>query len=432
MNEEKDLLDQIVEDVKNETSQKKSADEKNVAEMGKTSEKVEKIPSLSPELSDMEAFLESDDVVLPAVGDVIFGKVIDITTNVVLVDLPRVGTGMVIGREAKSGLSGDEKLHVGGEIEATVTDLYNEDGYIELSIREASYEKAWDDLRDRKEQEETVKTKILDANKGGLIIEINGITGFLPVSQLSSKNYPRVEDGDKNKILELLKQLIAKELPVRILDVDQESEKLIVSEKAAHSDEERKAISGLAIGNVVDGEVSGVVDFGAFVKFTIGKEEEDMHLEGLVHISELAWQLINNPREIIKVGDKVSAKIIGIDDTRISLSVKALLNDPWTNIEKKYAVGGIYKGTVDKVNPFGAFVYLDQDIHGLAHVSEFQDAYPGKKFDATVTVGKEYSWKVLSIESKEHRMGLVYVEEGKESVEAPIKAVKSDKEEVTA
>lgn len=417
---DKDLLDKIVEEVKNEGKPTEKIVEKDTPKEDTTPAPTstpapEPAESLGADAS-MAELLESDKTVIPQLGDQITGAVIDISGSVVLVDLGGVGTGMVIGREAKSGLSDDAKLAVGSEIEAVITDMINEEGYIELSIREASYEKAWDDLRAKKDGEITVKTRILDANKGGLIIEMNGITGFLPVSQLSSKNYPRVEDGDRNKILELLKQLLSKELPVRILDVDQETEKLIVSEKAAHSDEERQAISGLAVGDVVEGEVSGVVDFGAFVKFLptgSTDEDDDRRLEGLVHISELAWQLIADPREIIKVGEKVQAKIIGIDDTRISLSVKALLADPWTTIGNKYEVGKEYPGSVDKINPFGAFVYLDKDIHGLAHVSEFQEAFPGKKLDETIKVSGHYMWKVLSIEPREHRMGLLLVD-GKE------------------
>ncbi|PID51878.1 MAG: 30S ribosomal protein S1 [Candidatus Moraniibacteriota bacterium] len=404
-----DLLDKIVEEVKASTKKEVKKEEKKE----ETIEKKEVTTSVDD--VDMESLLANDNVEVPQVGDVIDAKVIDISASIVLLDIGPIGTGMVIGREAKSGLAEDDKLKPGSEVKATVIDLDNDDGYIELSIREAAYERAWDDLREKKEKEETISVKMLDANKGGLMVEVNGVTGFLPVSQLSSKNYPRVEDGDKNKILELLKKLVNQELPVRIIDIDQEDEKLIVSEKAAHSDREREAISGLHVGDTITGEVSGVVDFGAFVKFSPSDDEkdEDARLEGLIHISELAWQLIDNPREVIKVGDKTEAKIIGIDDTRISLSIKALKEDPWTKITEKYSVGGIYKGIVDKINHFGAFVYLDNDIHGLAHVSEFQEMYPGKKLEDKIESKKEYMWKILSIEPKEHRMGLVLIDEKK-------------------
>ncbi|MEN8252153.1 MAG: S1 RNA-binding domain-containing protein [Patescibacteria group bacterium] len=416
-----DLLAKIVKQVKADSDKKEEQQvseevkEEKVEEVKETEKKEEK-KTKKADVGDMEALLDGEDVAIPQVGDVIEGSIIDITASIVLLDIGPIGTGMVIGREAKSGLSDDEKLKVGTEVTATVMDLDNDEGYIELSIREASYERAWDDLKAKKENEETISVKMLDANKGGLMVEVNGVTGFLPVSQLSSKNYPRVEDGDKNKILELLKRLVNKELPVRIIDINQEDEKLIVSEKAAHSDMEREAISGLHVGDTISGEVSGVVDFGAFVKFTPAgseSEEDDAKLEGLIHISELAWQLIDNPREVIKVGDKTEAKIIGIDDTRISLSIKALKEDPWTKITEKYNVGEIYTGKVDKINHFGAFVYLDSDIHGLAHISEFQEMYPGKKLDEKIKPKEEYQWKVLSIEPKEHRMGLVLMDDKK-------------------
>lgn len=416
MTTKKNLLDEIVDKVKGEDKIEE-----------KTSKKAEK--EINTEITtknSMEDLLAASNIEFLKVGDVIEGIVIDITSNVTLVDIGPVGTGMVIGREAKSGLSEDEKIKIGSKVNASVVSLDTDEGYIELSIREASYERAWNDLQIKKENKETISTKILDANRGGLMVEVNGIVGFLPVSQLSSENYPRVEDGDKTKILEILKNLVGKELGVRILDVNQEEEKLIVSEKAAYSEKERRVISDLAVGDVVEGYISGVVDFGAFVKFSpksIDESKESKSLEGLVHISELAWQLIDNPREIVKVNDKVKAKIIGIDDTRISLSMKALITDPWNEIETKYKVGEIYKGKVDKINHFGAFVYLDSDIHGLAHISEFQEKFPNKKINEKIEGGKEYMWKVISIEPKEHRMGLVLVDEN-EKVEA-----KSEKKE---
>ena len=368
------------------------------------------------EVSPMEALLEKNPVKIPQIGDVLEGTIIDMTSNSLLLDLGALGTGIVLGKEIKDGLALN-KVKKGDKVGATLVDFENEDGYIELSIREASYERAWDDLKAKRDSMSAVTTKVLDANKGGLMIEVNGITGFIPVSQLSSEHYPRVEDGDKNKILELLRKLVGKELLVRILDVDRETEKLIVSERAASSEKEKEVISQLQVGDVIEGEISGVVDFGAFVKFLppskADSNNEADKIEGLVHISELAWQLIDDPRTIIKTNDKVKAKIIGIDDTRISLSMKALAKDPWSEITEKYNVGDIVQGKIDKINPFGAFVYLDKDIHGLAHVSEFQEVYPGKKMDEILKAGETYSWKILSIEPKDHRMGLIIVKEEK-------------------
>ncbi len=405
----KDILDKLAEEVD-------KIKEEDAVLAPKKVKKAKIVETETEDLSPMAVLLEENPVKIPQVGEVIEGIVIDITSNSLLLDLGALGTGIVLGKEIKDGLA-IGKVKKGDKVGAALVDMENEDGYIELSIREASYERAWDDLESKRDQMGVVTTKVLDANKGGLMVEVNGITGFIPVSQLSSEHYPRVEDGDKNKILELLKKLVGKEMLVRILDADRESEKLIVSERAASSEKEKEVISKLQAGDVIEGEISGVVDFGAFVKFLppakMASDRESDKLEGLVHISELAWQLIDDPRTVVKTGDKVKAKIIGIDDTRISLSMKALAKDPWSEIAEKYKVGDSVQGKIDKINPFGAFVYLDKDIHGLAHVSEFQEVYPGKKMDEILHAGETYAWKILSIEPRSHRMGLMIIKEEK-------------------
>lgn len=406
--QKKDILDKLAEEVDKIKEDLGISSQKKAKKTTKEDEKEENFP--------MGALLEKNPIKIPQVGEVLEGTIIEITSSSLLLDLGSLGVGIVLGKEIKDGFALG-KVKKGDKVSATLIDLENEDGYMELSIREASYEKAWEDLEAKRDAMLAVTTKVLDANKGGLMIELNGITGFIPVSQLSGEHYPRVEDGDKNKILELLKKLVGKEILVRILDVDREAEKLIVSERAASSEKEKEVILQLHIGDVIEGEVSGVVDFGAFVKFLppakADSTNESDKIEGLVHISELAWQLIDDPRTIVKTGDKVKAKIIGIDDTRISLSMKALAKDPWSEIAEKYKVGDSVKGKIDRINPFGAFVYLDKDIHGLAHVSEFQEVYPGKKMDEILKAGETYSWKILSIEPKDHRMGLMIEKEEK-------------------
>jgi small subunit ribosomal protein S1 len=413
----------------------KLSDEKTVAPVT-TAKANEKTANEEKKLSFMEQLLLDNPIEFPAIGNTIIGTVLEVSSSEIYLDLGPFGTGLVLGKEIKDGM-GTNKLKMGDKVSATVTDLENEEGYIELSIREASYEKAWEDIEKKRNAGDKVKTKVISANKGGLLIEINGIAGFLPVSQLSSKNYPRVEDGDKNKILNLLKKLVGKELEVCVLDIDREAEKLIASEKAAQSDKEKETISNFKVGDVISGEISGVVDFGAFVKFSpineFGEANEKEKVEGLVHISELAWQLIENPRTIVKVGDKVEAKIIGIDNDKISLSIRALQADPWSEATNKYKVGDIVTGKVHKINHFGAFVYLDNDIHGLAHISEMLDTHPGKNINDLIKTGDDYSWKILSIEPREHRMGLTLVSDKekptKEVKEKKVKKEKIEKEE---
>ncbi|MEA3273228.1 MAG: S1 RNA-binding domain-containing protein [Patescibacteria group bacterium] len=361
--------------------------------------------------SPMDELLAKTKTQIPEIGNLVKGSVIDISKNAIYLDLGILGTGLVMGREMKDGLGISDNLKKGDTVEATVIELENEDGYMELSLREAGYEKTWDEIERKKKEEETIETKILAANRGGLMVEINGITGFLPVSQLANENYPRVEDGDKNKILQLLNGLLDKMIDVRIIDIDRENEKLIVSEKATLSEKEEKEIKKFKVGEIVEGTVSGIVDFGAFIKFPpVGKtmkntDSKDV-LEGLIHISELAWQLISNPHDIVRVGEKVKCKIIGIDNNRISFSVRALEKDPWSQVNKKYKVGSIVKGEITKFNPFGAFVQLDKDIHGLAHISELNRLAHGKNIEDLLSAGESYKFKILSIEPKNHRMGL--------------------------
>lgn len=346
--------------------------------------------------SEMENLLNDKSAPkLPRVGEVAKGSVMEIGSNIIYVDLGPVGTGAIYGCGKFEGLSMFQDMKQGDTISATVVDMENEDGYVEMSLKETSFEMVWKELEKKMEEGEVITTKILEANKGGLMVKIIGIIGFLPASQLSSDYYPRVSDGDKNKILSLLMQTVGKDMRVKIIGIDKEEGKLILSEKATKKEKEKERISSLKIGDKIDGEISGIVNFGVFVKF-------GENLEGLTHISELAWKLIDDPRKFFNVGQKVNCKIIGIDDDRISLSIKALEKDPWEKIDEKYKIKQKVKGEVTKINPFGAFIQLDKDIHGLAHVSKIDD---GEKIQ-DMEIGKIYEFEIISIESSEHRLGL--------------------------
>jgi len=349
----------------------------------------------------MEILLKKDDVLKPpGIGEIVEGKVIAISRSSVFVDLGRIGTGLIYGKEFYEAKTDLKNLKIGDKIFAKIINCDNEAGYIELSLKEASREISWKILEQKQEEGEVLAVKILKANKGGLLTEISNIPAFLPVSQLSFQNYPRVEEGDKSKILNALQQLIGKTLKVKIITAVPSEEMLIISERAALLSEMKEALKNYKIGDVVEGEVTGIVDFGIFLRFPSSKKPNEQ-IEGLIHISELDWQLVESPSKIVKVGEKLKAKIIEISNDKISLSLKALKKDPWENIEKKYKKSDEVLGEVVKFNPFGAFVKISSKIFGLCHVSEFGVR---SKMEKTLEIGKKYNFKILEIEPKEHKM----------------------------
>ncbi len=353
---------------------------------------------------------------LTKVGDVVEGVVLGKEGSKMYVDLGPYGTGIVYGREFYETQDIIKSVNPGDVISGKVVETENEDGYVELSLREAGYDKAWDDLEEKMKSKEILEVKILEANKGGLVANINGVPAFMPVSQLLANHYPRVEGGDKTKILQELSKYVGEIFTVRIIDVDRRENKLIISEKAAQDNDLQKILNSINIGDVIEGEVSGVVDFGAFVKFHPNIDGVKVkEIEGLVHISELDWQLIEDPSDIVKVGDKVKAKVISKDGGKISLSIKALKKDPWEDIDKKYKVGDVVEGVVTKVNPFGAFVKLDENIHGLCHVSEFEDE---DKMREALKEGQRYKFYIQSIVKDEHRMALGFGDKPKQKEES--------------
>jgi len=332
---------------------------------------------------------------IPKVGDIVKGEVLGINKNSLFVDLKNFKTGIILAKELRKNPKFFKSIKIGDKIDVKILGLENEDGYVEVSLEEAGLEQGWKKLEKIMKEGEVIKAKVSKANKGGLILDMSGLQAFMPVSQLSAEKYPRVENGNTQKILQALQKLVSKELQVKIIDLDPKEEKIIVSEKATKEKELQEILKKYKVGDVVEGTVTGIVDFGVFVKFN--------DLEGLVHISELAYQLIEDPNEIVKVGEKVKAKIIEIDKDKISLSIKALKKNPWENVRDKYKTDQIVKGKVTKFNPFGAFVQLDKNIHGLAHISEFGTE---KKMKEMLEIGKKYDFKILSIKPKGYRMAL--------------------------
>ena len=319
-------------------------------------------------------------------------------------------------------------MKIGDKVSAKVLELQNDDGYVELSLKEAGQEMAWDELRKIKESGEIISVKITEANRGGIMAQVKGVPAFMPVSQLSVKNYPRIEGGDKTKILQELNKFIGKNMNVKVIDIDQKESKLIISERGVQDEDLKGVLDNFKVGDIIEGEISGVVDFGAFVKIEVpGEKNEDIpQIEGLVHISELDWQLIEDPKQVVKIGDKIQAKIIGIDGDKISLSMKALKNDPWINIEDTYKVGQIIKGKTVKINPFGAFIKLDNNIQGLCHISEFKSEEEMKE---KLEVGKSYTFNIQLINKAEHRLALGFGKTAKEKEKSEKEKDKINKNE---
>ncbi|KKT17448.1 MAG: 30S ribosomal protein S1 [Candidatus Nealsonbacteria bacterium RIFCSPHIGHO2_01_FULL_43_31] len=340
----------------------------------------------------------NDFLKLPRVGEIVEGSVIGVGRSTIYVDLGPVGTGIIYGQEFQEAKVALKSAKMGDKLMLKIIELENDEGYIELSATQAGRELNWDKLMLKKEKDESLTVKVLGANKGGLLVEAERVAGFLPVSQLSPKNYPRVEGADRTKILDKLQQLVGEDLTVKILTIDQGKDILILSEKATETEKIKTLVEKYKTGDVVEGEITGIVDFGVFVKILPD------NLEGLIHISEIDWQLIDDPAEIVKVGEKVQAKIIEIaDGIRISLSLKALKQDPWIDIDKKYKKSDVIEGKVTKFNPFGAFVEIAPKIQGLVHISEFGTK---TKMEQKLKIGKEYQFQIIQIEPTEHRMTL--------------------------
>lgn len=378
-----------------EAADGEEAKKEQTEKVEKGEETAKKASKKTDENSMKSLMEEMGDNILPFVeGDMVEAKVLAVGGNRIWVDVMGQSLGFIPEKEitSKSGLKKGDSVY------ASVISMDSEDGNVVLSMKRADREKYWLEMQQKFESGEPISVAIVDANKGGLMTDIGGIQGFLPVSQLSPANYPRVSGGDKDEILNRLRQFIGTEMMVKVINCDKENNKLIFSEKAVRAEEVKTKIDKYKVGDKVTGRITGVVDFGLFVSL-------DPQIEGLVHISEVSWSRVSDLSRLFKPGDEAKVMIIGIDDGKISLSIKRLLADPWVEAASKFKVGSEVNGTVTKITPFGAFVSLGSEIDGLVHVSELSDEHvvdPGE----IVELGKEYKFKVISIEPESHRLGL--------------------------
>ncbi len=346
----------------------------------------------------MEKLLEQSPPFLQVQpGELIEGTVVFRGKNKLLVDLQGVATGIVTGRELRDSFSTFKNLTTGDSVVCMVLEEENEEGMIILSLRMASQQKAWDRFHSLIGESGTMKFTAQESNKGGLLANIDGIRTFLPVSQLAPMHYPRVNNADASEIMNRLNKLLGVTFTVKIITMDEEAGKIVVSEREAMAEERSKTLETLKVGDTKDGIVTGVVKFGLFVSFE--------GLEGLVHISEIAWGHVKNPAEYAEVGDKVQVKVIGIDSDKLSLSIKQLTKDPWEEIIERYPVGKRVQGTVVRFADYGAFLKLERDINGLVHLSELAH-HKVEDPSEVLTIGQKIDAQVINVDVDERRIGL--------------------------
>lgn len=346
--------------------------------------------------------------------DIVEGPVLAITNTAVYIDLGPVGTGIIYGIEYINARDLIKKINIGDLISAKVIEREDKNGYIDLSLREAKHALIWSEAESLLKEKRVLSLVVKEANKGGLIMDWNGINGFLPSSQLKGDNYPKVEDGAKDQILSELKKLIGKRIPVTIIAAIPKEGKLIFSESvdtlAAEAKGDKKSkekavkdtktitkiVSKYNLGDQLEGVVTGVVDFGIFVKI-------DNEIEGLIHKSEIDWGLVENTKDYAKVGDTVKVEVIEIKDDKISLSMKKLKENPWVSAAKKYKKGDTVNGVVIRFNKHGALVSIEEGVAGLVHISDFESE---EKMKEALSLGKVYAFEITLFDGKEEKMTL--------------------------
>ncbi len=332
-------------------------------------------------------------------GENATGTVISSNGHRILLDLPGGKTGIITKKEAGSMGGEDGGIEVGTPIEAAIIDAENEQGLVVLSLRRASQDMVWAELVELQEEERTVKLKIEDVNKGGLMAKYKSVRCFLPVSQLMPANYPRVNNADSAKILQKLQEHVGKEFMVKMINVDREQGKVIISEKSAYADLRTKTLENLSIGDKVKGHVSGVVKFGIFVSFG--------GVEGLVHLSEMDWGHTSDPSKLYALGDEVEVMVIGVDGEKLSFSIKRLSDDPWKDLVDGYAEKEIVSGPVVRWNIHGVFIQVKPEVQGFFSIDQFPvEAYTELPSKCNMKEGLELKGEMYNINFDSHRLEL--------------------------
>ena len=325
-------------------------------------------------------------------GDVIEGTIVRIDRNEIMVDVGYKSEGIIPLREltVRKSSNPNELVKEGERIKALVLDKEDDEGRLVLSAKRAVFEKVWGDIQEISDNNKSIKGTVIEAVKGGLIIDI-GVRGFLPASLIDVR---RVKELDS---------YIGEEIEAKILELDRQRNNIVLSRKAhleeELSEERQGFLEDLEVGDVKDGSISSIVNFGAFVD--IGG------MDGLVHVSELSWRHVENPNEIVKIGDKVTVKVLEIDNEkeRISLSIKQVTEDPWLDFELTFKENDVVDGEVTKVVPFGAFVTIGKGVEGLVHVTEISV----EKVDSpelALAIGQKVQIKIIELDIPKRRVNL--------------------------
>jgi len=331
-------------------------------------------------------------------GDVVDAEFMSKNSRGVFFDLGRFGTGIVSGHEISNAKELLKKAKAGDKLPAKIISLENKAGYIEISLAEAGKQQLWQKVKDAQDEGAVLKVKINGSNTGGLTADLFDLKAFLPVSQLSTDNYPKVEDGDKQKIGEELKKFIGQELSVKVIDINPRLNKLIISERETLASNLKELVSQYEVGQVIKVLVTSLANFGVFVRFV-----DNPQVEGLIHISELSYRIVGNPKEVVQVNEVIDAKIIDIKEDRLFLSLKVLQEDPWKNAEGLFKAGEDISGTVYQFNQFGAIINLSHGLQGMIHVSEFGSIDDMKK---ALVLDEKHSFVIDSVKPEEKRIAL--------------------------
>jgi len=354
--------------------------------------------------NDMAALLEnSANPISIKRGDVVEGVIVRIDQDEILVDIGLKSEGVLSTKELPSnGYGSFSELHLNDKVLVYVIQPETSEGHAVLSLKRANTERQWRIAEEQYKNNELLRAKVIDYNKGGLIVDVAGIRGFVPISQILNLKREEVAAGGENQeTAAKLQSMKDKELQLKIIEINRARNRLILSERLAVQEwrqrRREELLDELKPGEVRKGVVSNLANFGAFVDLG--------GADGLVHISQLAWSRVNHPSEVLHVGQEVEVQVLSVDKEKkkIALSIKRAEVDPWTTVEQRYTPGQVVTGTVTKIAPFGAFARIEDGIEGLIHLSELT---PGTDPKSILHEGAQLQLRILRIDAERRRLGL--------------------------